>query len=85
MLRSSATSHYNADRLGSITSFGSAAGSLSQIYTFDPFGKQTALTGSLVSPFQYTERESDSETRTGYACLDESSHPANSVFEESLR
>jgi len=35
---------------------------LAQTYTFDSFGKQTASSGSLVNPFQYTGRESDSET-----------------------
>jgi hypothetical protein len=48
MLRSSATSFFNADGLGSITSLTNAAGSLAQTYTFDSFGKQTAsvwLTG----------------------------------------
>jgi uncharacterized protein RhaS with RHS repeats len=66
MLRSSATSYYNADGMGSITSLGSAAGSLAQTYTFDSFGKQTGSTGSLTNPFQYTARESDSETGLYY-------------------
>ena len=62
MLRSSATSYYDADGLGSITSLGNAAGTLAQTYTFDSFGKQTASSGSLTNPFQYTARESDPET-----------------------
>ncbi|MGB8456974.1 MAG: RHS repeat-associated core domain-containing protein [Candidatus Acidiferrum sp.] len=62
MLRSSTTSYYNADGLGSITSLSNGAGALAQTYTFDSFGKQTASTGSLVNSFQYTARESDSET-----------------------
>jgi RHS repeat-associated protein len=66
MLRSSATSFYHADGLGSVTSLSSGAGSLAQTYTFDSFGKQTASTGSLVNPFQYTGRESDSETGLYY-------------------
>jgi RHS repeat-associated protein len=66
MLRSSATSFYNADGLGSITSLANAAGALAQTYTFDSFGKQTASTGSLTNPFQYTGRESDSETGLYY-------------------
>jgi RHS repeat-associated protein len=61
MLRSSATSYYHADGLGSVTSLSNAAGALAQTYTFDSFGKQTASSGSLVSPFQYAGRESDSE------------------------
>jgi RHS repeat-associated protein len=62
MLRSSATSYYQVDGLGSVTSLSSGAGALAQTYTFDSFGKQTASSGSLVNPFQYTSREFDSET-----------------------
>jgi RHS repeat-associated protein len=61
MLRSSATSYYEADGLGSITSLSNPAGALAQTYTFDSFGKQTASSGSLVNPFQYTAREFDPE------------------------
>ena len=35
-------------------------------YTYDSFGKLTASTGSLVNPFRYTARESDSETGLYY-------------------
>ena len=42
MLRSSSTSYYEADGLGSVTSLSNAAGTLAQTYTFDSFGKQTA-------------------------------------------
>jgi RHS repeat-associated protein len=66
MLRSSTTSYYQADGLGSITSLSSGAGALSQTYTFDSFGKQTASSGSLTNPFQYTARESDAETGLYY-------------------
>jgi RHS repeat-associated protein len=62
MLRSSTTSYYDADGLGSITSLSSSAGSLAQTYGYDSFGKQTSSSGSLTNPFQYTGRESDSET-----------------------
>jgi len=62
MLRSSATSYYHADGVGSITSLSNTAGALAQTYTFDSFGKQTASSGSLTNPFQYTAREIDSET-----------------------
>jgi RHS repeat-associated protein len=61
MLRSSATSFYQSDGLGSVTSLSSGAGSLAQTYSFDSFGKTTP-SGSLVNPFQYTAREFDSET-----------------------
>ncbi len=52
------------DGLGSVTSLSSAAGSIAN--TYDSFGKLTASTGSLVNPFQYTARESDTETGLYY-------------------
>jgi RHS repeat-associated protein len=66
MLRSAATSYYQADALGSVTSLSNTAGALAQTYTFDSFGKQTASSGSLTNPFQYTGRELDSETGLYY-------------------
>ena len=66
MLRSSTTSYYDADGLGSITSLSSGAGSLAQTYTFDSFGKLTNSSGSLINPFQYTAREFDTETSLYY-------------------
>ncbi len=66
MLRSGATSFYNADGLGSVTSLSNGAGALAQTYTFDSFGKQTSSSGSLTNPFQYTGREFDSETSLYY-------------------
>lgn len=66
MLRSSATSFYEADGLGSVTSLSSSAGALTQTYTLDSFGKQTAASGSLTNLFQYTARESDAETDLYY-------------------
>src|SRR2546430_2697985 len=62
MLRSSATSYYHQDGLGSVTSLSNAAGALTQTYTYDSYGKQTASSGSLTNPFQYTGRELDGET-----------------------
>jgi RHS repeat-associated protein len=62
MLRSSTTSYYEADGLGTITSLSNTAGTLAQTYTVDSFGKQTGASGSLVNPFQYAAREFDSET-----------------------
>ena len=66
MLRSSATSFYQADGLGSITSLTNSSGSIAQSYTFDSFGNQTASSGSLTNPFQYTAREFDPETSLYY-------------------
>jgi RHS repeat-associated protein len=65
-LRSSTTSYYDADGLGSITSLSSTAGALANTYTYDSFGKLTASTGTVVNPFQYTARDYDSETGLRY-------------------
>jgi len=62
MLRGGTTSFYQADGLGTGTSLSNGSGALVQTYTFDSFGKQTASSGSLTNPFQYTGREFDSET-----------------------
>jgi RHS repeat-associated protein len=66
MLRGGATSFYNADALGSITSLSNTAGALAQTYTFDSFGKQTSSSGSLTNPFQYVSRELDVESNLYY-------------------
>jgi RHS repeat-associated protein len=66
LLRSGATSFYEADGLGSVTSLSSSAGSLVQTYGYDSFGKQTSSSGSLTNPFQYTARDLDSETSLYY-------------------
>ena len=66
MFRSSATSYYHADGLGTITSLSNTAGSLAETYTFDSFGKPTNSSGSLTNPFQYIGREFDSETSLYY-------------------
>jgi RHS repeat-associated protein len=66
MLRSSATSYFQADGLGSITSLSNAAGALANTYTYDSFGKLTTSTGSVANPFQYTGRELDSESGLYY-------------------
>jgi RHS repeat-associated protein len=66
MLRSSATSYYQADGLGSVTSLSNGAGALAQNYTYDSFGNIIATTGSLVNSFRYTGREWDTETSLYY-------------------
>ncbi len=65
-LRAGTTSYYEADGLGTVTSLSNAAGALAQTYTFDSFGKQTNMSGSLTNPFRYTARESDTETGLCY-------------------
>jgi RHS repeat-associated protein len=66
MLRSSTTSYYQADGLGSVTSLTNAAGTAAQNYTYDSFGNIIAATGSLVNSFRYTGREWDTETSLYY-------------------
>ncbi|MGB2662725.1 MAG: RHS repeat-associated core domain-containing protein [Candidatus Acidiferrum sp.] len=62
MLRSSTTSYYEQDGIGSVTSLSNTAGALAQSYTFDTFGNQTASSGSLTNSFRYAGREFDTET-----------------------
>jgi RHS repeat-associated protein len=62
MLRSGTTDYYEQDGLSSVTSSSNTAGSLTQTYTYDSFGKLTASSGSLTNLFQYTAREFDAET-----------------------
>ena len=66
MLRSSTTSYYERDGLGSVTSLSNTAGALAQTYAFDSFGNQTASSGSLTNSFRYTGREFDAETSLYY-------------------
>jgi RHS repeat-associated protein len=66
MLRSSTTSYYDLEGLGSVTSLSNSAGSLVQTYSYDSFGRQTSSSGSLTNPFQYTAREFDPETSLYY-------------------
>jgi|SRR6516164_8399334 RHS repeat-associated protein len=66
ILRGGATSYYEADGLGTITSLSNTSGALAQTYTFDSFGKQTASSGSLINSFQYAGREFDGETTLYY-------------------
>ena len=66
MLRSGATSYYDADGLGSVTSLTNSSGTAAEIYTYDSFGNLTASSGSITNPFQFTGRESDPETGLYY-------------------
>jgi len=61
-----ATSFYEQDGLGSVTSLSSSAGALANTYTYDSFGKLTNSSGTITNPFQYTGRELDSETGLYY-------------------
>ena len=61
-----ATSFYEQDGVGSVTSLTNSAGALAQTYTYDSFGKVTNSTGTLANPFRYTGRDFDSETGLYY-------------------
>lgn len=65
-LRSNATSYYEADGLGSVTSLTTSAGALGNTYVYDSFGKVTGSSGSITNRFEYTGREFDSETGLYY-------------------
>jgi RHS repeat-associated protein len=67
MLRSSATSYYETDGLGTVTSLSNAAGTLAQTYTYDSFGDVTATSGSITNPFRYTARDFDTETNLQFS------------------
>src|SRR5215472_917205 len=64
--RSTTTSFYEQDGLGSITSLSSPTSTLSNTYTYDAFGNLIGSTGSTINPFQYTGRDFDSETGLRY-------------------
>jgi RHS repeat-associated protein len=61
-IRSGTTSYYEADALGSVTSLTNSLGTIANTYNYDSFGKLLGSTGGLINPFQYTGRESDTET-----------------------
>ncbi|MBZ5723347.1 MAG: RHS repeat-associated core domain-containing protein, partial [Acidobacteriia bacterium] len=65
-LRSGTTSYYEQDGLNSVTSLSNSAGALANTYTYDSFGKLTAVTGAVTNPIRYTGREFDSETGVYY-------------------
>lgn len=62
MLRGGATSYYEQDGIGSVTSLSNTVGALANTYGYDSFGKLTASTGTISNPFRYTGREFDPET-----------------------
>jgi RHS repeat-associated protein len=66
ILRGGATSYYQQDGLGSVSSLSNPAGALANTYTYDSYGKMTASTGAVANPFKYTGREFDSETGLYY-------------------
>jgi RHS repeat-associated protein len=65
-LRGGTVGYYEQDGLGSVTSVGGEVGALLNSDTYDSFGNLTASTGSFANPFQFTARDSDSETGLRY-------------------
>src|ERR1700690_3822082 len=50
-LRSTTTSYYEADGLGSVTSLTNTVGAATNTYTYDSYGNLTASSGSVSNPF----------------------------------
>ncbi len=64
--RSSITSYYEADGLGSVTSLTNSSGALANAYSYDSYGNLTSSTGTVTNSYSYTGREFDTETGIYY-------------------
>jgi RHS repeat-associated protein len=64
--RAGSTSYYEADGLGSITSLSNSSGALSNSYSYDAYGRATAMSGSVTNSLRFTGREYDTETGLYY-------------------
>jgi RHS repeat-associated protein len=62
----STTLWYHHDQLGSTRAVTDSSGTVHASYTFDPFGNQTASTGSVANPFLFAGQYRDSETGLYY-------------------
>lgn len=58
MRRNGATSYYEQDALGSVTSLSGASGSEAQRYAYGSFGQPLAASDATGNPFTYTARDS---------------------------
>lgn len=58
--------YYHHDQLGSTRAITNAAGAVVAGYTYDPYGKLTASTGSLTQPFGFAGQYTDAETGFQY-------------------
>ncbi len=65
MIRGGATSFFEQDGLGSVTSLANSSGAITDTYTFNSYGNLTA-SGGTTNPFRYTGREYDQETGLYY-------------------
>ena len=58
---------YLADHLGSMRGLADASGTITDSYSYDPYGQRTAVTGSAAStPFGYAGQYTDAETGFQY-------------------
>jgi RHS repeat-associated protein len=65
-LSSGTTGYYEQDGLRSVTSLSNSDTTIADSYNYDSFGNITASTSALVNPFQFTGRDSDSQTGLRY-------------------
>ena len=65
-LRNGNIVYYGQDGLSSVTSLSTSTVPLANTYSYDAFGNLTTSTGAFANPFQYTGRDSDSETGLRY-------------------
>jgi len=65
-ITAAATYYFHHDQIGSTRLVTTSAGATQATYTFNPFGKLVASTGSLVNPLLYTAQYLDSETSLYY-------------------
>jgi len=65
-LRSGASYYYEADGLGSITSLSDSAGVVGRSYNYSAFGWWVSGSGTLLNPYHFTGRESDTGWFTGF-------------------
>jgi RHS repeat-associated protein len=64
--RGGTISYYQQDRTNSVTSLSSLDGTLTNSFIYDSYGRLTASSGSPTNTFQFTGRDSDSETDAYY-------------------
>ena len=64
---SGTVTYYHHDQLGSTRALTDQSGAVVATYTYDPYGKLTASTGTVGNPFRYAGQYTDTET--GYQYL----------------
>jgi RHS repeat-associated protein len=58
--------YFNHDQLGSTRTVTNSAGAVVATYTYDPYGRLAASTGSITNPFGYAGQYTDAETGFQY-------------------